>query len=682
MSTRIIKSGIYLIGLVCAISFLSLFSEHTQPSQAADANAVCVAFSVSPSINTGNIVLPTGQTSMNMTATLTYTDPDESDDDFVEEYYLVFKHSDGSYRRSPFAFQALNGFNVRGAASVTLDKQGSWIVQVEYRPEAGNAIKMQPQNNDAVSAGCPAAGPGGDQYADNGRAFMLTSSSVQPLKCDNISFNPTIFGLVLPRSTNYSTTVVVREISLRGPANVDASKYRIRFISPSGVVTIRNVIWNTPTKITDSDYLYQGSTSVGISEAGNWKYMVIGENDAFVHPVNIDAGTRGCPVNSISNTFTVVKEVGGTLPDVIIGPCVDLPEAERVNRYTCNESAADVIFDGCQTGFKPDPMCDAGRFSSIGTGSGPAISCRACVAANLSYGVQQHLQSCDPGNNGTTTLDENKRCDRLKDLKCVSTPGGNGICIFDSEKLDEGQSCYIGADECKRGEDLREADLTCQRGSSNDPTGLIGSCRPVASCGSDNDCVRQMGDNFAKCNTITNRCYIDYTGGGSGSAGNISFGVFNCPNVVLINPSTGGAAVDARGNYISCRGAASADAKCMIDPRLSAAGEEWQIANSCVQCITAGNTWTDSIGCVNTTPSGLFISLLRIILGVIGGVTLIRLILLGYQYNFGQKKEIKASVQDILATLGGLLLVLFSVVLLRIIGVNILDVVPPGFFGT
>jgi len=114
---------------------------------------------------------------------------------------------------------------------------------------------------------------------------------------------------------------------------------------------------------------------------------------------------------------------------------------------------------------------------------------------------------------------------------------------------------------------------------------------------------------------------------------------------------------------------------------IALSADEKAAAVSCFTCVGAGNTWTDSFGCISTTVAGLFTSLLRIALGVIGGIILIRLIALGYQYAFSSEKmKLEEAVKNVLAILGSLLIVLFSVVILRIIGVNILDVVPPGFF--
>ncbi len=91
-------------------------------------------------------------------------------------------------------------------------------------------------------------------------------------------------------------------------------------------------------------------------------------------------------------------------------------------------------------------------------------------------------------------------------------------------------------------------------------------------------------------------------------------------------------------------------------------------------------TWT-AIGCINTTPEGVFVTLVRITLGVMGGVALLRLIYMGYLYQTGDEGKIKQAREGVVSTLVGIIVVIFSVVILRIIGVNVLDVVPSGFYG-
>lgn len=108
--------------------------------------------------------------------------------------------------------------------------------------------------------------------------------------------------------------------------------------------------------------------------------------------------------------------------------------------------------------------------------------------------------------------------------------------------------------------------------------------------------------------------------------------------------------------------------------------EDTAQATQCDSCLIAGGTWT-GLGCIATTPEGIFSSIIRIVLGTMGGVALLRVIYLGYLYQSKDEKKIAEARAGVISTLAGILVVLFSVLILRIIGVNILNVVPAGFFG-
>ena len=105
----------------------------------------------------------------------------------------------------------------------------------------------------------------------------------------------------------------------------------------------------------------------------------------------------------------------------------------------------------------------------------------------------------------------------------------------------------------------------------------------------------------------------------------------------------------------------------------------------CTNCLEAGGTWT-SIGCFNTSSTdGIVGSLLRITLGVLGGVFLVMLIVTGYAYQEAIKDGNAETSTKMMARLkimaGTLVFLVFSGLLLRIIGVNILDVTTSGVLG-
>lgn len=95
-------------------------------------------------------------------------------------------------------------------------------------------------------------------------------------------------------------------------------------------------------------------------------------------------------------------------------------------------------------------------------------------------------------------------------------------------------------------------------------------------------------------------------------------------------------------------------------------------------CLEQGGIYI-AIGCVDPSPLGILTGLIRLALGVVGGVALVQIILAGLAYQSGNEESIQKAQARIFGTIGGLAILIFSVLILRIIGVNILDVVPEGF---
>lgn len=95
------------------------------------------------------------------------------------------------------------------------------------------------------------------------------------------------------------------------------------------------------------------------------------------------------------------------------------------------------------------------------------------------------------------------------------------------------------------------------------------------------------------------------------------------------------------------------------------------------QCFESGGIYT-ALGCIDPTPTGIITGLIRIALGVMGGVALLQLIYVGVLYQQGQKDKIQSARNQLIATITGIAVLVFSVLILRIIGVNILDIIPSG----
>lgn len=83
-----------------------------------------------------------------------------------------------------------------------------------------------------------------------------------------------------------------------------------------------------------------------------------------------------------------------------------------------------------------------------------------------------------------------------------------------------------------------------------------------------------------------------------------------------------------------------------------------------------------ALGCVPTKLEGVIPWLLRAIAGVAGGIALLLLFYGGLVYIMagGEKTGVEEAKGIITAAISGLLLVIFSVLILRIIGINILGI--------
>ncbi len=95
------------------------------------------------------------------------------------------------------------------------------------------------------------------------------------------------------------------------------------------------------------------------------------------------------------------------------------------------------------------------------------------------------------------------------------------------------------------------------------------------------------------------------------------------------------------------------------------------------ECFDTGGIYT-AIGCVDPTPTGIITGLIRIALGVMGGVALLQMVYVGILYQQGNTEKIKGARTQLIATLTGVAVLVFSVLILRIIGVNILDILSVG----
>lgn len=99
----------------------------------------------------------------------------------------------------------------------------------------------------------------------------------------------------------------------------------------------------------------------------------------------------------------------------------------------------------------------------------------------------------------------------------------------------------------------------------------------------------------------------------------------------------------------------------------------------CKPCVTAGNAWT-AIGCIHTSdPQEFTIWLLRTGIGIAGGIALLLMVMGGVLIilSAGDPQKLQSGKDILTSAIAGLIIIIFSVFLLQLIGVQILMI--PGF---
>ena len=108
----------------------------------------------------------------------------------------------------------------------------------------------------------------------------------------------------------------------------------------------------------------------------------------------------------------------------------------------------------------------------------------------------------------------------------------------------------------------------------------------------------------------------------------------------------------------------------------SYAGTEQQ---ACITCATGnGGVWT-AFGCIPATPEGLFKTVYPVFTGIAGGIAFLLILFGGFQImtSAGNPEQLNEGRELVTSAVAGLLLIIFSVFLLKLIGFDILAI--PGF---
>lgn len=242
---------------------------------------------------------------------------------------------------------------------------------------------------------------------------------------------------------------------------------------------------------------------------------------------------------------------------------------------------------------------------------------------------------------------------------CGAECANNSVqATFNSTWVD-GQSQWKFESQSKQG-------ISC--GGAQSTRKCVAPTNTRCDCGTagpnDDVCVANASECSAKCS------------GATSSAGPIS-GPTSDPaaqcKAKLLKPGINIAAGCKATNEVLCN--------CVVD-KLNAPGTVDTVeSNRCISCLCNGNSWS-GIGCINTnSTNGIITSVMRIVLGIMGGIALILMIISGYLYNTGQTDNVAKAKQTVTAMFAAIIFIVFSVLLLRFIGVNVLDVTTVGIIG-
>jgi len=120
------------------------------------------------------------------------------------------------------------------------------------------------------------------------------------------------------------------------------------------------------------------------------------------------------------------------------------------------------------------------------------------------------------------------------------------------------------------------------------------------------------------------------------------------------------------------------DTLAYLRARVSLAGDN---SNLLQRCRERGGIFI-FLGCIDTTPIGVITGLIRIALGIFGGLALLQMIQIGIIYQLGEssgnQKRLEEARQRLISIFTGILILIFSTLIFRILGVNVLDILPSG----
>lgn len=109
--------------------------------------------------------------------------------------------------------------------------------------------------------------------------------------------------------------------------------------------------------------------------------------------------------------------------------------------------------------------------------------------------------------------------------------------------------------------------------------------------------------------------------------------------------------------------------------RVIAASATQSVCGPCPCDPQKPQVWT-AFGCVSTDPQGFMGKILQIGIGIGGGIAFLLILFGGFQIltSAGNPEQLTAGREMVTSAIAGLLLIIFSIFLLRLIGVDILGI--------
>ena len=109
-------------------------------------------------------------------------------------------------------------------------------------------------------------------------------------------------------------------------------------------------------------------------------------------------------------------------------------------------------------------------------------------------------------------------------------------------------------------------------------------------------------------------------------------------------------------------------------------GDNTSEFNNCTSCLKECEACVYSaLGCINTSMNGLVTTIMRIAIGVLGAVGILRLMQAAILRQSGDPKDIQESWDIIMSVIIGAVVLVSSTLILRVIGINVLGILPYDF---